>query len=369
MNILIDIGHPAHVHNFKNLYHELKERHNIIVTCKSVPVITSLLKSYDMPYQELGEKGLGLSGKIVKQIQFNEKICRIIRNNNIDLAMGLSFSVVYASKLTKAKSLMFDDDDQSPQPLTAKFASPYADLILSPDVLKYEKLKNALYYPGYHELAYLHPNRFKPDPTILLKYGLTEEDKYFILRFTAFKAHHDVGAVGITKKQKQSLINLLSTFGKVFVTMEARLDPELEDFKLPIEPQDMHCLLYYSQMLICDGQTMCTEAALMGVPSFRCNSFAGQVSVLEEEEKRYGLTYAFLPRQFDWMLHRIKEMLMQDNVKEVWRDRRNTLLRDKIDVTAFWVWFIDNYPESELIMSKGSIDFARFQQAPSIMSN
>ncbi|HQH49988.1 MAG TPA: DUF354 domain-containing protein [Candidatus Cloacimonadota bacterium] len=361
MNILIDIGHPAHVHNFRNLYHELSGRHQITVTCKSVPIITNLLEAHSIPYLELGAKGSSLADKVLRQVAFTRQISKIIKDRKIDLAMGLSFSVVYASKITKADSLLFDDDDQAPQPLTARFASPYADLILSPDVLKYENLKNAIYYPGYHELAYLHPKRFKPDQTILSKYGLTERDKYFILRFSALKAHHDVGAVGFSLEQKQALIGLLSSYGKVFITMEAQLDKQFEQYRMPIEPQDMHSFLHYSQMLVCDGQTMCTEAAMLGVPSFRCNSFAGRVSVLEEEEKKYGLTYAFLPRNFDWMLHRIKELLMVENIKGVWGEKRKLLLHDKIDVTEFWAWFLDNYPESKKIMRDGAFDFNRFK--------
>jgi len=361
VNILIDIGHPAHVHNFRNLYHELSDRHQITVTCKSVPIITNLLEAYNIPFIELGAKGSSLADKVLRQVNFTRQISKIIKDRKIDLAMGLSFSVVYASKITKADSLLFDDDDQAPQPLTARFASPYADLILSPDVLKFENLKNAIYYPGYHELAYLHPKRFKPDQTILSKYGLTGRDKYFILRFSALKAHHDVGAVGLSLEKKRALIGLLSSYGKVFITMEAQLDKQFEQYRMPIEPQDMHSFLHYSQMLVCDGQTMCTEAAMLGVPSFRCNSFAGRVAVLEEEEKKYGLTYAYLPRQFDWMLSRIKDLLNRNDLKEEWALRRDKLLKDKIDVTSFWAWFIDNYPDSPIMMRSRNFSFDRFK--------
>lgn len=360
MRLLIDIGHPAHVHYFRNLYHELSGRHKITVTCKTEPIITKLLTAYQIPFIELGAKGSGVGDKIVRQVNFTRQIVSLIREHNVDLAMGLSFSIVHASKFTKAKSLMFDDDDQAPQPVTAKFVSPYADMILSPDVLEFEHLKNAVYYPGYHELAYLHPKRFHPDPSILSKYGLTPEDKYFILRFSALKAHHDIGAVGISLSQKRSLVKLLSAYGKVFITMEAKLEPEFEAYKLPIEPQDMHNFLHYSQMLVCDGQTMCTEAAMLGVPSFRCNSFAGRVSVLEEEEKKYELTYAFLPRNFDWMLYRIQELLKVEDYKDLWRQKRDIAMRDKIDVTAFWVWFLDKYPESASTMTK-NIDYDKFR--------
>ncbi|MDP3115415.1 MAG: DUF354 domain-containing protein [Candidatus Cloacimonadaceae bacterium] len=361
MNILIDVGHPAHVHNFRNLYHDLIKRHEIVVTCKSVPIIIKLLKTYNIPYIDLGEKGSHIADKFIRQIGFNRKIRAIIHERNIDVAMGLSFSIIYATKLTKATSLLFDDDDQEPQPLTAKFASPFADFILSPDVLSYEKLKNALYYPGYHEIAYLHPRVYKPNSDLLSKYGIRENEKYFVLRFSAFKAHHDIHASGMSVAQKHTLVNMLSEYGRVFITMESEIQAEFEQYRMPIEPHEMHDFLHYSQLLVCDGQTMCTEAAMLGVPSFRCNSFVGRVAVLEEEEKKYGLTYAFLPRQFDWMLYKIEELIKTANYKETWQLKRQRLLENKIDVTAFWAWIIDNYPDSLEEIKKPNFDFGRFK--------
>jgi predicted glycosyltransferase len=360
MNILIDIAHPAHFHNIKNLYFKLVENHNIIVACQSIPIVKKLLNSYQIPYIEIGEKGKNIQEKIFKQFSFNRKIKNIAKERDIDLAIGSSLSV-FASRGTKAKSILLDEDDQNVQPLTAKFISPYADHILSPDAMSYENLKNAIYYPGNHELAYLHPNVFNPDPNTLVKYGLTEDDKYFILRFNSFKAHHDIHQYGLNKEQKHILIDTLSKYGKVFITTEAELEPEFEEFKMPISPEEMHSFLYYSQMLISDSQTMSVEAAVLGVPSFRCNTFANRLSVLEELELRYGLTFGYHPSQFDWMLYRINEFLETLDFKDEWQKRRTRLLQDKIDVTSFWVWFVDNYPESVKEVKLPEFSFDRFK--------
>jgi hypothetical protein len=103
-------------------------------------------------------------------------------------------------------------------------------------------------------------------------------------------------------------------------------------------------------MLIGDSQTMTSEAAVLGTPAIRSNSFVGQISYLEEEEHVYGLTYGFLPTDFDAMQLKIEELLTLPNLKEIWQSRRQKMLADKIDVTAFFVWFIENYPESVKIM-------------------
>lgn len=362
MNYLIDIGHPAHVHYFRNLYWLLVQDNKVVVTCKDVPIIKGLLDHYQIPYIVLGQKGEGMLGKIKQQCVFTTRMKSLLIDHAIDIAYGASALVVHGSKLTKTHCVMFDDDDQHAQPFTAKLVTPFAKTILSPDALKHENLNNAIYYPGYHELAYLHPSRFKPNPDILKKYGLTEHDKYYILRFNAFKAHHDIREGGMNNSQKMQLIDMLQQYGKVFVTTEAKLSPQFEKYKLPIAPHEIHDFMYYAQMLVSDSQTMSTEAAVMGTPSFRCNSFAGRLAVLEEEEKKYGITYAFLPRQFDWMLGSINKHLRLDDGKSLWLERKNRLLNDKIDVTAFWAWFLREYPLSRELVRSREFTYERFMQ-------
>jgi len=373
MNILITIAHPAHFHNIKNLYYRLKDNHNLTVVCKSIPIVRNLLNKYQIPYIEIGEKGKNIREKIIKQFSFNRKVKNIIKEREIDIAIGSSLSV-FALRRTKTKSILLDEDDQAVQPFTAKFVSPYVDHILSPDALSYENLQNAIYYPGYQELAYLHPNNFRPDPSILTKpnnftpdpsiltkYGLNEENKYFILRFNAFKAHHDIHEYGLSKEQKHILIDTLSKYGKVFITTETELEPQFAEFRMPIAPEEIHTFLYYAQMLISDSQTMTIESAVLGVPSFRCNTFANRLAVLEELELKYGLTLGYHPSQFDWMLYKIKELLELINLKEQWQKKRERLLQDKIDVTEFLVWFVENYPESVKEVKAKDFDFGRFK--------
>ena len=64
------------------------------------------------------------------------------------------------------KSIILDDDDDEVEPLFVKFGHPFADAILSP-VGTPRKSKKTVYFNAYHELSYLHPNRFKPDPRVL----------------------------------------------------------------------------------------------------------------------------------------------------------------------------------------------------------
>ena len=354
MNVLIDIGHPAHVHYFRNLAHILEQNgHKITWTVKDLPSAINLLDKYGFNYIKLPRKANNLTGKIFKQIEYDYIILKICKKYKIDIAIGTSVSIAHISKISKVKSIVFDDDDDEVQPLVTKFVNPFADYLLSPDALKgHRKRKDTIFYSGYHELAYLHPNRFSPDISILDEIGLKGDEPYFIMRFNAFTAHHDIGIKGFSLEQKNHLINILEPFGKIFITTEKEIEPELERYKLKISQEKIHSLLYYATMFIGDSQTMTSEAAVLGTPAIRCNDFVGRIAYLEEEEHKYGLTYGFKPNQFDQMIVKIIELLNMPNLKEEFQNRRQKMLQDKIDVTAFFVWFIENYPQSVRIMKE-----------------
>jgi uncharacterized protein len=348
MNILVDIGHPAHVHLLRHFIITMKELNNkVIVTVRDIPAAIELLKIYGIDYYLFGKKSSSLIGKTIKQLKYDKLIYDLVKQHNIEIGIGSSQTIAQVSKISKMKSFILDDDDALVQPLFAKFVHPYADYLVSPDVLNFErKKKNHITYAGYHELAYLHPNRFVPDKNILEESGVNENEEYFVLRFNAFKAHHDYGIKGISKENKRRLINLLKERGKVFITTEKEIDPEFEEYQLKISPDKIHSLLYYAKMFIGDSQTMTSEAAVLGTPSFRCNSFAGRISYLNEEEFKYGLTFGFKPEEFGFMTRIIKQYLDIPNLKEIWQKKREKMLFEKIDVTSFFVKLVNEYPQS-----------------------
>lgn len=359
MNLLIDINHPAQVHYFRNLYGEMKERHNILFTCKQVDIVEKLLQSFQIPFQSYGHKKEGLLNKAIQQFRYDLACLKIMKEHNTDIALGSSVSNVHAAIFTKAISIATTDSDLAVLPLAVRYVYPLADYLMTPDVLAYQKHKKQICYPGYQELAYLHPKRFTPDPTVLKFCGLTQDEPYFVLRFTAFKAHHDIGMYGLSKYQKKELIRLLQPHGRVLITSEVD-DPELKHLAAPIAPEKMHSLLYYANMLVCDSQTMTTEAAILGTPAFRCNTFAGKLTVIEEVEKKYDLAYSYHPRHFDWMIYKIKALLDKGDYKTEWNEKSRQLLKDKIDVTAYWVWLLENAPESLEATKNGQVDFNMF---------
>lgn len=346
MNILFDINHPAHVHLLRNAYSLLTANgHQVVVVVKEIPSAMKLLDIYGIPYVNIGKKDDALVKKGLDQLVYDRRLLKLVREHQIELGVGSSINIAHVSRLCKMKSIILDDDDDEVEPLFAKFGHPFADAILTPDAIL-RSSKKAVYVKAYHELAYLHPSRFTPDSSVLDDVGVKEGDPYFILRFNAFKAHHDVGAAGLSIDNKRRLIELLQSRGRVFITTERDIDDEFRPYQLKVSPEKTHSLMYYAAMLVGDSQTMTSEAAVLGTPAVKCNSFAGRLSVPNELENKFGLCYSFAPDRQKAFFAKIGELLEMPDLKGEWQMRRQRMLAEKIDYTKFMVWFIENYPES-----------------------
>lgn len=231
-------------------------------------------------------------------------------------------------------------------PLYAKLAYPWADKILAPKVCSTGKWKyKTIAYPGYHELAYLHPNHFTPSKEVVERY-FPVDTKYFIIRFAQLTAHHDEGIKGIDKEIALMIIYLLLPYGKVFITSERELEVEFEAYRIKIDPKDMHHVMAYSALYIGDSQTMAAEAGVLGIPFIRFNDFVGKISYLDELENKYKLGYGIKTNNIPELYNTIKTLVSTENLKDVFQKRRKIMLAEKIDVSLFLTWFIENYPES-----------------------
>ena len=343
MNILFDINHPAHVHLVRHTYEELKAHgHTLYVTVKDIPAAQALLDSYHIPYICIGHKDDSIVMKGINQLIYDWRVLKLVHKYHIDLGVGASVTLTHVSRISRMKSILLDDDDDAIEPLNVKYEHPFADAILSPDCIR-RAAKQTVYYPGYHELAYLHPKRFAPDNNILKTLGLTEQDPFFVVRFNAFKAHHDAGAKGLSIEGKRQLIQRLSQHGRVFITTEREIDVEFQPYQLKLPQEQVHSLMAYATMFVGDSQTMTSEAAVLGTPAVKCNSFAGRLSVPNELEQRYELCYAFLPEQEEAFFAKIEELLAMPNLKSEWKKRRERMLSEKIDVTEFLTAFIEKF--------------------------
>jgi len=344
MNLLVDINHPAHVHLFRHAIQTWqKQGHTVIIAARNKEVSTQLLDAYHLKYHLTTNATHSLWGKMWELIQQDIKIYRLVRENNIHLALGTSVGISHISRITPCKSLVFNENDMMLDKSSYFLSYPFADAIITPDCIRDKRTRKYYTYPSYQELAYLHPDRFTPDESIFSLLDISPGECYFILRFVAFKADHDIGHRGISPPFRRHLIKLLSEYGRVFITSESQLDNDLEPYKIPIPVHQIHDAISFASMVVGDSETMCTEAAMLGVPAIRCNTFVGQFSISEELEHHYGLSYGFLPDDEKSMINKIEALLKDKNTKEIWHEKKEQLLKEKVDLTAWMVNFIEEF--------------------------
>jgi predicted glycosyltransferase len=345
MKALVDISHPAQVHLFKNMiFNLMKDGHDVKITTRDKEVTLDLLRAYHLEFECTGKNRPGLLNKAVAMFKNDIEIYKIAKKFNPDLFISAgSPYAAHVSRLLGRPHISFYDSE--PVMLIFLTAFPFTDVICTPTSYKKNHAPDKhIKYNGFKELAYLHPNYFKPDRTVLDDLGLHENDRYAILRFVAWQASHDVGHAGFNLEEKRMLVKELEKRCKVFITSEKALPPDLEKYRIKILPHRLHDMLYYADLLVCDGQTMTTEAAVLGTPAIQCNSLVGTMGNFDELEKKYGLIFAF--KDSKMAIAKAIELIENKDIKKEWKIKRERLLEDKIDVTQFMTKFIEDYPDS-----------------------
>lgn len=350
-NILIQLSHPAHFHLFKHVAANLqKDGYKVFIVIKTKDILEDLLKESGLPYYNIMKVSHRRSklGVLFDTFVRDGRMMRFVRQNHIDLLIGSTVEVAHVGWLMRKDSINVGEDDLSVVPQFGIVAGPFVKCHLAPESCDVGFLtKKCLKYPGFQKLAYLHPNYFVPDKKVVERY-LNPDRPYFLLRFASLKAFHDVSvrANGIGTEITEHLVEMLLPHGDVYITSERPLEPQFEKYRLHINPLDIHHVLAFAKLYVGDSQSMAVEAAMLGTPSLRFNDFAGKIGVLEELEHKYQLTYAIPSNEPEKLYAKIEELLSMPELSETFQQRRQKMLSEKIDVTAFFTWFIENYPES-----------------------
>lgn len=353
MRILIFLSHPAQFLFFKNAIKVLKDNgHRIFLLIKTKDVLSDLVDDSGWEYinivpKERGRSRLSILWSLLRR---DFKITRFAAWNKIELLMGSDASLAHTGKLLGIPCITILEDDYVVIKNLARLTYPFTTHILVPEVCDVGKWnKKKIGYPGYMKLTYLHPLYFRRDQS---RAGVDTNTPFFLIRLSGLSAHHDFGISGINKNLLEKIIELIRDRGDLFISSENSLSNIYEKFKLNIPVSDLHHCLSYASLLISDSQSMAMEAAMLGVPSIRISGFAGRISVLEELEHRYGLTFGFQPENEKDILQKINDLIQTPDLQNVFQQKRNRMLNEKIDVTSFLIWFIEKYPDSAFQMKK-----------------
>jgi len=338
MNVLFDINHPAHVHLFKNAIWELEEDSaDVLVTSRDKEITTELLDAYDIDHRTLSAEGEGGMSLFSEWAAREVRLFSVARSFEPDVVVGrLNPPLVHVSKLLDAPNIVVMDTEIKSGMIDAVYSlvtDPFIDVYCTPPGFDRPNDDAKHHMIDFQELAYLHPKYFTPDPELLEAAGVDPDERYFVLRFVAWDAFHDVGYQGISEDVRRELVSYLDDRGEVYITSEDPLPPEFSDYRLPIPPHLVHHLLYYADLYVGDSGTMSSEAAILGTPAVRTNSMVSDdtESIFFELEEEYGLMFSFAEERR--ALQRVRTLLTEGSGDGRWQRKREALLEDKQNVT------------------------------------
>jgi len=332
MRYLIFTNTPAHVHLYRNAVTQLRDRgHDVLVLARDYGCTVELADWYDFPYEVYGRCDTTKYSLFRHLPSQYASMVRATRTFDPDLIFGMGAYAAHAGAVSRTRTVLLLDSE--PTSLDHIVSRPFASVILTPAAFQKDLGSNHYVFDGFKETAYLHPEAFTPDPSVRYDLGVDDEE-FALLRFNAFGSHHDVSHGGFSTAECARLIERIAESATVFVSDESG---EMDLSTLPARPYDLHPArlhdaLAEASLFVADTQTMATEAALLGTPTIRSNSFVGEDDMgnfieLGQRNLVHNL------QSFDEVCETAMTLLTRDGIDEVWRRRRDTYLDDKVNLT------------------------------------
>lgn len=324
-----------------------KKSHVIFVSARNRSIIFSMLDKFGISYFNRGKGKDKIIGKLFYMFAIDLKL--LFKALKFKPDVFLSFASPYAAQTAwflRKPHIVLDDTEHAR--IGHLFYKPFSKVFLNPSCFQKDFGYKQIRFKSYSELFYLHPNQLSNQPESFVLPGISGNKKFALLRFVSWKANHDLGHSGLDSGAKRKLVNLLLENNyKVFISSESEnKDPFFEKYMIRISPDLIHSVMNNAQLLVTEGATMASECAMMGTPAIYVNSL--DAGTLREQEDRYQLIYGF--RSSAGVLEKVSELINTPDLKRTYRFRRDKMLSEKIDPTAFLVWFVENYPGSFKIM-------------------
>ncbi len=271
MNILVDLGHPGHVHFFRHQIALWREKgHRVTLVSRDIPIVARLLTAFGLAATVVGTRRRGALGLGLELLERTAKLAPLLVRERTGVAAAIGGALTApACRLAGVPCVVFDDTDTAG--IENRISHPLAAVIATPAGYPRDLGKKQVRYDGLHELAYMHPARFTPDPAVAARYGFSPDAPYAVVRFSSWEAGHDLTARTASLDEKLALVAALQEKGKVLVVPEGDPPRALAALTPAIAPEDFHHLLAFARWCVTEGATTASEACIRGVPSLYLN--------------------------------------------------------------------------------------------------
>lgn len=346
MRYVFFVNTPAQAHMYRGAVSRLADAgHDPVVLAREYGCTTTLLDYHDVPYQVYGARTDAQWSWARRMPRHFAGAVRLARHHDPDVVFGKGVFATVTGTLLRVPAVVVVDSEPVPiEHTVSRFA---ARTILSPAAFGRDLGPNHHRFHGFKESAYLHPDAFDPDPSVREALGLAPDERFALLRFNAFNAHHDVGRSGIAPADRRTLVDRLSEELTVLVsaegdTLDALSDGAADDVRaFDVHPARWHDALAEASLVVADTQTTVTEAALLGTPAVRSNSFVGDDDMGNFRElEAQGLVRNV--ETFEETLEVALSIARDPSTADRWRRRRDDYVAETVDLTGLLVEVAEN---------------------------
>ncbi len=289
MKYIFELNHPKHYYQFKYIMLQLlADGHDIKVLARDKDVLLNVLQEEGVTYEIFGLHKKNLRDKILGTPKLLWNYYKIARRERPDVIVSkASFYGTFIAWITGRRSVIFPDSEVVK--VTNQYVVPLATKVITPGNFALNFGEKHLRIKGMFEDCYLSPSVLHVNDHIAEQYSLKKP--YAVLRFVGWYANHDVNNAGFTLEEKMALLKAIEPYMHVYISSEKPLPENLQQYKLPTPAAAIHSVLAGADLYLGDSQTMAAEAALLGTPAIRSNSFVGpdDMTNFKVLENQYGL--------------------------------------------------------------------------------
>lgn len=345
--LVIFSAHPAHVHQFKNVGLDLlRKGWDVFFIATPKDASLQLIQSYGFKYYALhGTEKKGWVNRISSFVNNSILTYRIIATEKPQMALSRltpfgSFPLFFK----RIPHLCFSDTETAG--IYDWIFSKLCTVLLTSTTFRRQLKKDQIRIKSNKELTYLHPAVFIPNKVILEDCGIKEGTRYAVVRYVSMKAYHDIGKKALSGEMRSRIIDEISRKMKVIISIEnKRMIDNSTGEEMNISPSEIHHLLYYADLFVGESSTMAVESAVLGTPAVYINDSQFGYT---DEMKDYGLLFPFISQEEEAAFEKIIELLSLRKID--FEVMKRNFVKSKVNFSAFWVWFIEKYPESYRIM-------------------
>ena len=337
MNIWIDLLHTPQYNFYRNFIVRLSQSNTVFVTVLNrgkLPVIVKReLAAYANVHIDIvGNHHFSKASAILDaNLKRLWHLYRWSKNKNIDIAFSNAFHAALIGKIRHFKTYTFDDDPQTSDYKLKILFSKQSSYCIYELPNGYSISNKVKVLPVLKEWAYLSPDIFQPDKSVLNEYNL-QPNGYFFFREVS------VGTVNYKGQAPDSILHIAHLIPQnipVLLSLEKKdkYQEYPQNWILLQEPiKDIHSLIYFSKGLISSGDSMAREAALLGVPSYYlgirysmpANAAAAKVGSLDNEQTMdFG----------EWISQRLRTEVTINDKEEV----RKIIKEKFIDINQYMI--------------------------------